>query len=409
MTTIIFATIGDPKRYEEVEYFIQGKSPVRSRMSFLALKDLLPNPSDIKTVAIIGISTADIFGCECKDYSLCSTCISNKAGEIGVKVDEFIVPPNPYKNFKTKPEYYFTYVYYKALKILERENPTDVYLDITHGINYMIDLAKEALLLAVSAYAAMQGKNINFRVYNSDPIMMDANRKVLKGPYEIHEIEKRTITPLLGLKHITTQIISRDKNYFQILRRDGVIDDVKKIAKFANALDNGLFVYFADKSNEIQRIKDSLESKLTEVNMNIDNEIRIEFKPGSYALAHSLLYIALHFKPKGGNCLDIEALKEFAEKYADEVTKTIIQNEIDNTIEKNKDRIGKEKKLLAEIVKSGLEELLGKQKDVEKKGGNKRILYAHGGLPLAWTYVYEQDGKICVTYGDKINEVENNM
>ena len=439
MATIIFATIGDPTGYKVVEYFIQNKKPVSSKVSYLALKELLcqdtSQPQDIKTVAIIGISTADSFkristtgnlGCNCDDYNSCSKCIIDKAKEFDVRADEFIVAPNMYKNFKSKPDYYFTYVYYSTLKILENEeNLTGVYLDITHGVNYMVDLAKEALLLATSAYASGKEKSVTFKVYNSDPLFRDETGQTSKGPYEIREIEKRTINPLLGLKHVTTQILSRisvDSNYFQNLRKDKVINDITKITKSTNALDNGLFVYFADKSSEIQKIMESLESKM-DIDMEkcsdsqkCDDEIRIEFKPGSYALLHSLLYIALRFKAKG-NCLDINMLKEFAEKYADKVTRTIIENEIDISIEKHKDKIGKEKKLLREITKGEkiergsqrVGEKEGEGKSAEKRGFEKRILYAHGGLPEAGTYVYEQDGKICVTYGDKIDEIENQL
>jgi len=436
MTAIIFATIGDATGYKEVEYFIQDKKPVSSKVSYLALKELLrqgtPQPPEIKTVAVIGISTADSLKCSCDNYDSCSECIINNAKGAGVNADEFVVAPNMYKNFKSKPDYYFTYVYYNALKILEKENPTDVYLDITHGVNYMVDLAKEALLLAISAYTSGDeneldqkiGKNyeksVTFKVYNSDPVFRDQTGQISKGPYEIREIEKRTINPLLGLKHVTTQILSRidvDSNYFQNLRKDGVINDVKKITKFTNALDNGLFVYFAHKSSEIKSIMSNLESKMKIGMKKHNNIIEIEFKPGSYALLHSLLYIALRFKAEG-NCLDIDTLKQLAEKYADTVTRTIIKNEIDNTIEKYKGKIGKDKKLLSEIIKDEeLEKCIkqckgekeGEGKSNEKRGIEKRILYAHGGLPYAGTYVYEHNGKICVSYGDKIGKIEEQM
>jgi len=47
-------------------------------------------------------------------------------------------------------------------------------------------------------------------MYNSDPVI-----KGMIDPYELHVMESLNITPLSGLKHITTQVLNKDKNSFQ--------------------------------------------------------------------------------------------------------------------------------------------------------------------------------------------------
>lgn len=386
MSPILFATIGDPTNYQMVKYSIQGKEK-ESKISFLALKELLA--SQMKTVAIIGISTAATLQCDCNDYQSCSECIIKKAKEDhGVIADEYIVAPNIYKNFKSKPDYYLSYVYYKSLKILEREKPDEVYLDTTHGVNYMPILGKDALLLATSAYSARHEKSVAFKMYNSDPVI-----KGIAGPYELHVMESINITPLSGLKHVTTQILNREKNSFQSVRK---IIDVDKLYKIARGLDNGLFVYFVDKSEEIEELMKKFDTdEEVKVDISEGKVITSRYKDVSYALAHALLYVSLRFK-RDGECLDLGALEDLARKYTDAVTSTIIRNEIDN-IGDVKENIKNERKLLRDVFGS------------QEGGFDKRILYAHGGLPYAGTYVYEYNGKICVSYGDKIGKIEEQM
>ena len=395
MSAIIFATIGDPTVYKEVKYSFQGKEE-RSNVSFLAIKKFLePIP---KTVAILGISVAEKLGCkdECTaSYDQCKQCIVEKSKGFGVNADEYIVAPNILGIFKSKPDYYFSHVYYNSLKILENEKPNKIYLDTTHGINYMPILAKDALLLATSAYAARQEKEVSFGMFNSDPYVKD-----IEGPYEIHLTESIRVSPLAGLKYVTTQILNKDLNYFQSLKKEGV--DFIKIHKIARGLDNGLFVYFADKAEEIQGLIKKFEAD-EKVDIKFEaGTIKLEYKDAKHALVHALLYVALRFKKEGG-CLDLETLENFAKVYADKVTSTIIRNEIDR-IKENADKITSEKKLLREIAKE----------EGEKRDFDQRILYAHGGLPYAGTYVYRSGEKICISYiadNDKtnINKIEEHM
>jgi len=394
MSAIIFATIGDPTRYEEKEYTFQGKGPVSKKATSLAIKEFLKSEIS-KIVVILGISVAENLERKdkCTNYESCRQCITDMTSKkLGINADEsieYMIAPNIFGNFKSKPDYFFSYVYYNSLRILEDKKPKKIYLDTSQGINYMPIRGKDALLLATSAYAAKQGEEVLFMMFNSDPVTS------IKGPYEIHLTESIRISPLAGLKYVTAQILNKDLNYFKSLEAEGIIT-VEKIYRMAMGLDNGLFAYFAEKSNEIQGLIEKFKAnEEVDIKPVQGGNIVLEYKDAKHALVHALLYVASKFK-KDGQCLDLEKLKEFANKYADAVTSAIIMNEIEQ-IEEKKRNITEQKKLL---------------KDVLGKSGNRldqRILYAHGGLPFIATYVYKSGEKICITYDDKIDEIEKNM
>ncbi|AAK41626.1 TIGR01897 family CRISPR-associated protein [Saccharolobus solfataricus] len=377
MASIVFSTIGNPKGYQKVTYEIDGEK-FESNVSVLALRDLLKVD---KTVVILGISVADVYNCKYADYRSCKECIiQNSKNDLGIS-ESYVVAPNVYQKFKGKPDHYFTYIYYHSLRILEKEGINEVFIDTTHGINYMGVLAKEAIQLAVSAYAAKSEKEVKVSLYNSDPVGKDVSDTV-----KLHEIEAIKISPLSGLKYVTYQILNKDKNFFNKI----FSDSVNAIPRFATALDNGLFIYLSEKDSSLhlKRLEDDLSKDplLTPS----ENEINVVYKDMKYALSHALFYVISRFS---GN-VDLDTLRHYAETYADKVTRAIIENEVDK-IEKY--QMGSERKLLGEYMK------------VEGKGFDKRILYAHGGLPYAGTYVYKEKDKVYVTYGDKIDEIERQI
>ncbi|AWR98088.1 TIGR01897 family CRISPR-associated protein [Acidianus sulfidivorans JP7] len=379
MTSIIFSTIGNPKGYQEVTYEVNGKE-FKSNVSVLALKELL---NIDKAVVILGISVADIYKCKCVDYSSCKDCIIQNSKN-SLKISENLVAPNIYQNFKGKPDHYFTFVYYHSLKILEREGVNEVFIDTTHGINYMGVLAKEAIQLAVSAYAAKNEKEVKVNLYNSDPVGSN-----VIGNVKLHEIESIKISPLSGMKYVTSQIVNRDQNFFSKICKGLTRGSTIVIPRLARALDNGLFIYLAERdfSSYLKCLEEEL-NKDPSISPS-DNEINVLYKDMKYALAHSLFYVISRFSGK----VDLDTLRHYAETYADEVTKVIIENEVDRIEKLNVE----EKKLLRDY--SG-----GEQKDFDK-----RILYAHGGLPYAGTYVYKENGKVYLTYGDKIDKIEKQI
>jgi len=391
MSKVLFAVIGDPASYKRVKYKINECSD-ESKTSFSILKKCL---NIDKTAIIAGISLAKTD--ECSDYDSCASYVKNYVKEKGIIADDIIVSPNIYGKFKGKPDSFYTYNYLHAIKIFEEIKPNEVILDTSHGINYMPLIMKDSLILAISAYSSKNKKEINFTMYNSDPPTTP------EETYTIHQINQIKITPLSGLKYITSNILNKDKNRFnwkriandQKINIENFSDFLFKITK---ALNNGIFLYiietkkinYSNITTKLENVIKTIKLETTNNQINIKNEAVIET-----AEAHALFYLASEFENKTE--LNLDDLKSYAETYLDEVTKTIIKNEI-NKIEQNKQKIETgHKKLLKEII------------DQETKGINKRILYAHGGLPAAATYVELKNNKIYITYGDKINKIEQNI
>ena len=67
-------------------------------------------------------------------------------------------------------------VYYQVYNSLIKGNYTEVYLDITHGINYMPHLASEAVRLAAYVYAVRNRKSVSLVTVNSDPYSLSRSQ-----------------------------------------------------------------------------------------------------------------------------------------------------------------------------------------------------------------------------------------
>ena len=65
---------------------------------------------------------------------------------------------------------FFNFVYFNSLKILEESKPDEIYIDITHGINYMSLLATDPIKPAAYTYVVENNKNgVNLTIYDSEP------------------------------------------------------------------------------------------------------------------------------------------------------------------------------------------------------------------------------------------------
>lgn len=145
---------------------------------------------------------------DCKNYDDCSQDALKYVVNHGIKADKIIIAPNIYGN----PQSYFSYVYISALEEMINNDIDEVILDITHGINYMPVLAKDAITLALATYVAYKSikevkeKKVKFTVYNSDPVTGNN-----PGPYKINIISETTFTQLSGIKYITSQLMNKTR------------------------------------------------------------------------------------------------------------------------------------------------------------------------------------------------------
>ena len=91
--------------------------------------------------------------------------------------------------FSEDPNLYQLAVYYHVYNALIKGNYTEVYLDITHGINYMPHLASEAVRLAAYVYAVRNRKNVSLVTVNSDPYSVSRSQSP-GGKQQVGEVSR---------------------------------------------------------------------------------------------------------------------------------------------------------------------------------------------------------------------------
>ncbi|ARM76981.1 CRISPR-associated CARF protein Csx1 [Acidianus manzaensis] len=392
--SLVFAVIGDPGKYKDTEYSFNEKI-VKSKTSFSVFQG--------KKVIFAGISL-------CENGSNFNDCVNDVKDYVKGKIDgfdEIIVAPNVMGKFKGDLGFYFSYVYLKTLEELQKENPKEVFLDSTHGINYMSLLAKDAIMLAISVYSVLKRTEVKFVVYNSDPYESTK-------PLEVHETNSVKINPLAGLKYITFLILNKEENRYKpdkICSCNSSLFSHKDVHRLALALDGGLFLYVKQKLEQtntqtekgarildVNNILKALEDEITNVtwdSFKYKGNVKVET-----AEAHALFKVASIF-----NFSSLEDLKNLVEKYCDEITKTIVTQEI-SEIERSKNRIEDDWKEYAKIKESKKEK---SEEDEGKKGHfTRRILYAHGGLPYDQILLKKENDKILIRYKD-LTEIEKQI
>jgi len=294
---------------------------------------------------------------------------------------------------------YPNYVYYKIVSELEKTEGSSVefHVDLTHGINYMPALLANVITIIANSI----GKQVKLSFYNSDPL---AGKFEEKNPptLNINEVSRYVIKPKDGMNFITTQFMSIDENYFRkVIQDSNTITEIRKLAK---AFQAGLFLLLNYYKKNINEVKRQLEEKLKGID---DMEVVIEGckVKYNYSLHHSayILHAMLSILSKvslGKDELEAVELTKLAKSYANELSKELLSNEIDNI----SDRIKKIEievpnyMKLAEILKRIDEE--GGKKEEEKSSDtpNKRNLIAHGGLERNVTFVRYTGGKLYFKY-----------
>ncbi|AKV74187.1 MULTISPECIES: CRISPR-associated CARF protein Csx1 [Metallosphaera] len=391
--SLVFAVVGDPKNYAEVNYQLD-ETIVRSKTSFSVFRGK-------EKIIIAGVSLCknltSFEDCEkeVKDYVI--PAITSPEGGDPINHDNVIVAPNVMGKIKGNLGLFFSHVYLSALRKLLEKEPDGVVLDSTHGINYMSLLTKDALTLALSVYCAVKRKKTTFSIYNSDPYVKDHE------PFVIREVNSFTITPVSGLKYVTSQILSKTPDKYKpgrICDNCSSLFSEKDVHRVAKAMDSGLFLYVTQKLKginlrdndegkearklEVDKVLDVLERAMTVVQWSEANNEYVYMSRGNVetAEAHALFKIASQIDVE-----DLDQLESAVEMYCDDVTSTIVKQEISHIRQSEggipQDRFEKYSNVM------GLQNV--GQTD-------KRILYAHGGLPYDLTLLRKEGGKILIRY-----------
>ncbi len=439
---VLFAPIGDPSNYKVVEYQVNGKK-TKNKASFFAIKEIL----GIEHVVIIaGLSLSrqrrqqTINQCFQDVASHVKKSLNLKRGEVTV-----LVAPNVYGNqfIQTNREntIYYNYIYLNTLKILNKTKPSEVHIDITHGINYMPLLATDAIKLATNVHVIQanirrtEPATIKLEIHNSEPIIPNN-----AGPYNINSVYKEEVNLRKALIQVLTPFLSKEirnliknnilKTEKQIPRSSeqdeggvkGTGCDADLISAAANALFSGVFPYLVSSRGELEECMKTIRGKMEILDQNklkkdpnklfkyTNNKLIYQYtEPIELSYVHSLLTVTgriarsvkLHRKAHK-SYVKISDIEKLAKNYsvADTIS-SLVADEIDK-LSKNTN-INANPQLLAKI--------LGDQsyKPTKMCMCNKRNLLAHGGFEQNVTYIWKKGKEILMSYGECIENVRNNL
>jgi len=218
---LLFATWGEPSLWREVSYRFEGKED-KNCSTLKLLKEVLHPDRVILLVndTLVGKNRTPNSNCRREEKNICSLDFQGKSyGE----VDDFIkgyIREN-LKAFGTSAEdiwvlpsvgyfsnaiaigelsdlrYYLFVEFFKNFEQLLQDEKLEIYLDITHGQNFLPTITYE-VLKSVLEIAAFFVKEIKFTMLNSDPFTYAAKPSFL----EIHKVLERKIKPKPYLYYI---------------------------------------------------------------------------------------------------------------------------------------------------------------------------------------------------------------
>lgn len=183
----MICTVGDPSRWDNVEYIYEGSSFFGKCTLPILLNKAVPKP---ETIIVIVLDTMiDTYVSSYNELVNKVTLKYNRFfDEIGLKNSvKLIVAPGTgrfqpiggiFFNFVGKLSDYYAYIMYELSKILaEANSDVTIHLDLTHGINFMPSLA----LLAVKEIAsilALTRESVRLKIYNTEPYIKNVTTKL---------------------------------------------------------------------------------------------------------------------------------------------------------------------------------------------------------------------------------------
>ncbi|QGR19713.1 TIGR01897 family CRISPR-associated protein [Stygiolobus azoricus] len=278
--------------------------------------------------------------------------------ELQLQGEDVLVAPNVFGNkvrqVDGKTTLYFNYVYYNSLKILEENNPDEVYIDITHGVNYMPLLATEAIKLASYVYA-IDKKNLTIRIYNSEPVIGKS-----EGPYHISKVFEEKVNTRISLLAVLTPFLqSNIKNLIINKLSKELKCDKELILPSANALFSGIFLFLLMNKNEIMKCMESVEQRIKvldygqpSINLALEGTTLVYKDKMDIELSylHALLKVLskiIGSRKVEENCVKLSDIRDLTEKYyTSELIRSAVLNEIDK-LEGNRDKLTSEPEIFS--------------------------------------------------------------
>jgi len=404
---VLFAPIGNPSEYQLVKYLVNNEEN-ETNASFKALARSLK----IENVIIIpGLSLCDISSY--KNYIDCNNFVKGLVKE-KLKLDKevILVAPNIYGNKFIQSDrqnsLYFSFIYFNSLKFLELYEPKEVYVDITHGINYMPLLAVEAIKLASYSYV-IKHKPLVIKIFNSEPIMRNN-----QGPYVIDTVMEQYVNKRVAIINLLIPFISEGKA--NILKKVSLNKEFQEtLISSAYALFSGIFLYLILINDEIKNFLGNIRETLNildhenfRLNMEIgSNLVYKDSFPMELSYIHALL-LSINEMVENiktyDKLVDVNDILSLADKFSTSNTiEELVRNQINRL--KKLSGIGYEPILLSKYVRKNNNE---NNTDINsmKSVSRLRNFYAHAGLDYNLTYICKRNGNLYLTYNGYLDEVK---
>ena len=401
---ILIAPWGNPGEWTQVTYEFNEKR-IKSGTSLKILQEIV-NPD--KTI-VIGLDTLAEKGRNYQEIKVNAKEKINKyAHKFGLVNYEVLVAPgigtSPNGTFYGNALDYYYYIIAKiSLKLLENhKNTLNLYLDLTHGINYSTILTYRAIKEIIRLFSIF--KKVEFRAYNADPFIRKANPDKLSinivedsVPIPVPFTEK--ITQGRPLEPVNLSPDEREELFKNELKGIQEINN-SEVSAFIGALYNGLplalFRFYPNKDKLKETIPQVLECYKKYIDVKKQDKLEVvrrlrigkDFKVYvfAYLIATLLRDLELISSQKKEITLDeIEKVKEDLFKF-DERFKIRIDDDIYTLKKDLKEKEIKGWKIYNEVLGRGIGE------------PDARNFLAHSGFEKNIIEAKKEDGKLMLRY-----------
>jgi len=251
---LLVAPWGNPSGWKEVTYVFDEKE-IKSKTSLRILQEVIKPDNTI----IIGLDTLADDGENYEEVKInAEEKIREYADKFGLNGYDVLIAPGigtfPNGIFQGNALDYYYYIFAKIiLNLLENpENILNIYLDLTHGINYITILTYRAIREIAEVFSIF--KEVRFRAYNADPSLpaivdkLSINIIEDSSPIPMPFVEK--ISQGRPLEPINLSPEERRELFESELKSVREIDN-SELSAFIGALYNGLplalFSFYPDK------------------------------------------------------------------------------------------------------------------------------------------------------------------
>lgn len=434
---ILIAPLGRVEFYKEVTYVLNGRKK-KSRTSLSLLKEL-------KRPDRIILIVTDTLSKNGKSYEEMREEIESR---ILAFVKECGIPDNPeiimapgvgkfsektsngrifQRNFKGRMLDYYSFLLYKFSSIFctsDSDSELSIYLDLSHGINFMPVLTYRAVRDIGRIFAI--NKKVTLEVYNSDPITWHPS---LEDEFQINKVEESRLEfsiekysgdtgKFLLLKEVerNEKIDSKEKKAL-CKKKDYPHKKAKDLLAFLGAVTNGLilpiFIFYPDVEELKRTLNETIELWVNSISFNHNNEYficerKVAFTEFFNAFIKVLVFAYCLNKERKSE-IELREVKGLYEEIFQhmEIIKHAIEKElhklekIQEEIQKNKNEIDKWTLLVNVKLKDANSS--GKEYQIDK-----RNFFAHAGFEENAVELKTKNGALLLRYHLKKIEVIKN-